>query len=61
LISRASIVLPTYSGVRPIISPPTKVATVANSSMPSNPEPEPPMIAPSSIMFASSTSPLSGR
>jgi hypothetical protein len=33
-ISRASIFLPRYSGVRPTIRPATKTARMANSSMP---------------------------
>ncbi len=32
--SRASIFLPTYSGVRPTIRPARKIARMANSSMP---------------------------
>ena len=34
LISRASIFLPRYSGVRPTISPATKTATMTNISIP---------------------------
>ena len=34
LTSRASIFLPTYSGVRPTIRPATKIASTTNSSMP---------------------------
>ena len=48
LISFASIFLPRYSGVRPIISPATNTATTANSSMPNRPEPGPPTITSSS-------------
>ena len=33
-ISRASIFLPTYSGVRPTIRPAMNTAMMANSSMP---------------------------
>jgi hypothetical protein len=33
-ISNASTFLPRYSGVRPIISPATNTATIANISMP---------------------------
>ena len=39
LTSVAAIFLPTYSGVRPIISPATNTATITNSSMPNRPEP----------------------
>ena len=41
-ISRTSIFLPRYSGVRPIISPAMKTASMTNSSMPYRPEPTPP-------------------
>jgi hypothetical protein len=34
LTSRASIFLPTYSGVRPTIRPATKIASTTNSNMP---------------------------
>ena len=42
LISRPSIFLPRYSGVRPTISPAMKTATTTNSSIPYMPEPTPP-------------------
>ncbi len=41
-ISKASIFLPRYSGVRPIISPATKTAMMTKASMPYSPEPTPP-------------------
>ena len=34
LTSRASIFLPTYSGVRPTMSPARNIATMANNSIP---------------------------
>ena len=54
------IFLPRYSGVRPIISPAANTATIANNRMPNSPEPGPPTITSSTIMFASSTKPESG-
>ena len=49
-ISKASIFLPRYSGVRPIISPAMNTARIANISMPYSPEPTPPkMTSPSCI------------
>ena len=41
-ISKASIFLPKYSGVRPTISPATNTAIIANTSIPYSPEPTPP-------------------
>ncbi|CFN73425.1 Uncharacterised protein [Bordetella pertussis] len=41
-MSRASIFLPRYSGVRPIISPAMNTARMAKASMPYRPEPTPP-------------------
>ena len=41
-ISRTSIFLPRYSGVRPIINPAINTASSTNSSMPYRPEPTPP-------------------
>ncbi|SAJ03274.1 Uncharacterised protein [Enterobacter cloacae] len=41
-ISRTSIFLPRYSGVRPIISPAINTASRTNNSMPYSPEPTPP-------------------
>ena len=53
LTSLASIFLPTYSGVRPTISPATKIETTTNSSMPYMPEPTPPtMISPSWMLMS---------
>src|SRR5258706_13504976 len=42
LTSFASIFLPTYSGVRPTISPATNIDRMTNSSMPYMPAPTPP-------------------
>ena len=51
--SLASIFLPTYSGVRPTISPATKIERMTNSSMPYMPAPTPPtMISPSCILIS---------
>ena len=48
LTSFASIFFPTYSGVRPTISPATKIEMMTKSSIPYMPEPTPPtMISPS--------------
>ena len=44
LISRASIFLPRYSGVRPTISPPMKTASRTKSSIEYRPVPTPPKI-----------------
>ena len=41
-ISKASIFLPRYSGVRPTIRPAMNTATMANTNMPYRPEPTPP-------------------
>jgi hypothetical protein len=41
-ISKVSIFLPRYSGVRPIISPAMNTARMAKTSMPYRPEPTPP-------------------
>ncbi len=41
-MSKASIFLPRYSGVRPIISPAMKTPRMAKASMPYRPEPTPP-------------------
>ena len=60
-ISRASIRLPRYSGVRPIIRPPRKTASKANSTIPNRPEPGPPMMASPNIMFAIATNTPSGE
>src|SRR5579871_3415576 len=52
LTSRASIFLPTYSGVRPTIRPATKIDSTTKSSMPYRPEPTPPtMISPSWMLI----------
>ena len=59
LTSLASIFLPTYSGVRPTISPATKIATMTNSSMPYMPEPTPPKMISPSWMLISGTMPPS--
>jgi hypothetical protein len=56
-MSKASTFLPTYSGVRPIISPPTNTATRAKTSMPVRPEPTPPNTTSPSWMSAIGTSP----
>ena len=60
LTSFASIFLPRYSGVRPIISPAANTATKTNSRMPKRPEPGPPTMISSTIILAISTSPESG-
>ncbi|MEY9757283.1 hypothetical protein ABIE73_004678 [Bradyrhizobium yuanmingense] len=58
LTSRASIFLPTYSGVRPTIRPATKIARTTNSSMPYRPAPTPPtMISPNSMLISGTMPP----
>jgi hypothetical protein len=58
--SSASIFLPRYSGVRPIIRPAVKTATMTKRSIPKRPEPGPPTMTSSNIMLARSTNPESG-
>ena len=59
-ISNASIFLPRYSGVRPIIKPATNTATMAKISMPYSPEPTPPKITSPSCISHIGTRPPSG-
>ena len=59
-ISYASIFLPRYSGVRPIIRPAMKTAMIANTSMPYRPEPTPPNTTSPSCISTSGTTPPSG-
>ena len=59
-ISKASIFLPRYSGVRPTISPATNTAMMANTSIPYSPLPTPPKITSPSCMSHIGTSPPSG-
>ena len=59
-ISKASIFLPRYSGVRPTISPAMNTAMIANISMPYRPEPTPPKITSPSWISHIGTSPPSG-
>ena len=59
LISKASIFLPRYSGVRPIIRPATNTVTMANTIMPYRPEPTPPKItSPSCISHIGTIPPI---
>jgi len=60
LISNASIFLPRYSGVRPIIRPATNTATIANMIMPYSPEPTPPNTTSPSCIIHIGTKPPSG-
>jgi hypothetical protein len=60
LISRASIFLPKYSGVRPTISPATKTAIRIEKSSPYIPEPTPPKITSPTNMLTSGTAPPAG-
>ena len=60
LMSNASIFLPRYSGVRPIISPARNTAITAYTSMPYRPEPTPPKTTSPSWICAIGTSPPSG-
>ena len=57
LTSFASIFLPTYSGVRPTISPATNTEMMTNSSMPYMPAPTPPTMISPSWMLISGTMP----
>ena len=57
LISRDRIFLPTYSGVRPTISPATNTVITASTNMPYRPEPVPPGATSPSIMFTIGTIP----
>ena len=57
LISRASIFLPRYSGVRPTIRPARNTVSRTNSSMPYRPEPTPPKITSPVIMLTSGVIP----
>ena len=60
LTSSAWIFLPTYSGVRPTMSPPRNTVTMQNNSIPKSPEPTPPTMTSSTIMFAMSNPPDKG-
>ena len=60
LTSLASIFLPTYSGVRPTISPATNTEMMTNSSMPYMPAPTPPTMISPSWMLSSGTMPPRG-
>ena len=59
-ISKASIFLPRYSGVRPIISPAMNTAMMAKISMPYRPEPTPPNTTSPSCIRHIGTRPPSG-
>ncbi|MCY1444153.1 hypothetical protein D9M71_606070 [compost metagenome] len=59
-ISCASIFLPRYSGVRPIIRPAMNTAMMANTSMPYRPEPTPPKTTSPSCISTMGTAPPSG-
>ena len=59
-ISCASIFLPRYSGVRPIISPAMNTAISAKTSMPYRPEPTPPNTTSPSWISTIGTMPPSG-
>ena len=59
-ISQASIFLPRYSGVRPIIRPAMTTAMMANTSIPYRPEPTPPNTTSPRSISTSGTAPPSG-
>ena len=59
-ISRCSIFLPRYSGVRPTMRPAMKTESRTKTSMPYRPAPTPPKITSPSWMFTSGTRPPSG-
>ena len=59
-ISKASIFLPRYSGVRPIISPAMNTPTMAKISMEYRPVPTPPNTTSPSCIWNSGTKPPSG-
>ena len=59
-ISKASIFLPRYSGVRPIISPAMNTAMIAKISMPYRPVPTPPNTTSPSCISHIGTNPPSG-
>ena len=59
-ISKASIFLPRYSGVRPIIRPAMNTPTMANTSMEYRPVPTPPNTTSPSCIRNSGTKPPSG-
>jgi hypothetical protein len=59
-ISKASIFLPRYSGVRPIIRPAMNTAMIAKTSIPYSPDPTPPKITSPSCISHIGTRPPSG-